>query len=296
MSTLKEFTNNLADCINHRMQESGVHATVQVVRKNNGIEKIGIVIMEKDKNVSAVVETAGFQLEYERGITMDEVADHVYSITKEHRMENIDLSKVTDYEKVKPRLALKLINRKTNEELLKNMPYMNVCDDLACICYIALEEPAGGRIMVHYGLLKNWNVTVTDLMRTAMENTELMYPADVFPLEKIIEERGIPIEEDAYGKSIYVVTHEGRVYGAVAALYKGVLNQLAEKLGSDLIIIPSSVHEVLVLPKDESYRSAEIWNRMVREVNETQLEGEEVLSDHIYLYCKETKDICGLVA
>lgn len=97
-------------------------------------------------------------------------------------------------------------------------------------------------------------------------------------------------------KSIYVVTHEGRVYGAVAALYKGVLNQLAEKLGSDLIIIPSSVHEVLVLPKDESYRSAEIWNRMVREVNETQLEGEEVLSDHIYLYCKETKDICGLVA
>lgn len=296
MSTLKEFTDCVVERINDKMKDCDVHASLQVIKKNNGVEKIGIVINEKESNVSAVVDTVGFQLAYESGCSMDEIAEKVLALSMEHRQESFDVSQITDYEKVKSRLAIKLINRRLNEEMLKDMPHMNVCDDLACVCYIVLEKPENGKIMVHHGLVEKWNVSVAELMHVAMENVQKMYPAKVVSLEALGREKGLPIPVGESEPSLFVVMHEGQMYGAVVALYKGLLNRLAEEWDSDLILIPSSVHEFLVMQKNASHMSIDEWNRIVNEVNATQLSEDEVLSDHVYLYCKQTMDICSLVA
>lgn len=296
MSTLKEFTDRVVERINDKMKESDIYASLQIVPKNNGMEKVGIAIHKKGCNVAAVVHTEGFLLAYEGGVPIDEIAEKVLCISQESKQENINLSQITDYENVKSRLALKLINRKENRKLLNDMPHINVCDDLACICYIVLEQPENGKIMVHNGLFEKWNVPVMDMMHTAMENTKRMYPAKVMDFEKVVKKSGMFSEADQLGGSMYIITHGGEIYGAVAALYNGLLDRLAEEIGSDLILIPSSVHEFLMMPKKMCHIGVEELNQMIREVNAEQLEPDEVLSDHAYLYCKETKEIYSLTA
>lgn len=296
MSTLKEFAERVADCINDKMKNCDVKAAVQIMKKNNGVERIGVVIKQNDSNVAAVIDIAEFKTEYERGKLLDEIADKVFSLAMQNRQENMDILQITDYEKVKSRLALKLVNRSMNEEMLKDMPHIYVFDDLACICYIALTDPENGKIMVHNGLMAAWNVSAADLMQTAMENTEKLYPAKVENLETVLKNKVYPwLDSDGF-PSIYIVTHEGMTYGAVAALYKGLLDRLAEQWESDLILIPSSVHEFLVMKKDDCDMEDYELNQMVNEVNSTQLSQDEILSDHVYMYCKETMDVYGFAA
>ena len=98
-------------------------------------------------------------------------------------------------------------------------------------------------------------------------------------------------ESDEFG--MYVLSNSSKVFGAASILYPDVLKNFAEKLDRDLYILPSSVHEVILLPK-RSETEWETLQEMVKEVNATQLEEVEILSDSVYSYTK--KDDCLLPA
>ena len=88
-----------------------------------------------------------------------------------------------------------------------------------------------------------------------------------------------------------VLTNTEKFYGAAAIIYgKDKIRDLAEKEGSDIVIIPSSVHECLLLPYDKSL-SLELLNVMVNEVNALEVKEEEILSDHVYMYDRQTDSI-----
>ena len=89
---------------------------------------------------------------------------------------------------------------------------------------------------------------------------------------------------------MYVLTNDVKYYGAACILYDGVLKEFAESAGRDLYILPSSVHEVILLP-DMGYEDVDMLKKMVCEVNDTQLSPDEVLSDTIYHYDRDTEDI-----
>lgn len=82
-------------------------------------------------------------------------------------------------------------------------------------------------------------------------------------------------------------------HGAAVSLYDGVLRNFAEKLGSDLIILPCSVHETLIIPYKEDIDNARI-NEMVAHINRTEVAKEDVLSDNAYLYRRETDVVTEL--
>lgn len=107
------------------------------------------------------------------------------------------------------------------------------------------------------------------------------------PKEKVSEYVREEIEKMKYDDKIdmYVLTNEKRINGAGTMFYDGLLKQFADKIEKDLIIIPSSVHEVILIPKDNEITDEEI-NEMIGEVNENELETVEILSDHMYLYCR----------
>ena len=89
---------------------------------------------------------------------------------------------------------------------------------------------------------------------------------------------------------MYVLSNKDKFHGAGCILYKNLLMEIAEKWGCDICIIPSSIHEVLLIPMGEA-RSYEYISLMIREVNQTQLEPDEVLSDHPYQFCRKTGEI-----
>ena len=87
---------------------------------------------------------------------------------------------------------------------------------------------------------------------------------------------------------MYVLTTEGKTWGAISMLNNKALSELANLLESDLFILPSSVHEVIIVPADNE-ESAETLQAMVADINRTHVDPEEVLSDHIYRYLRDTK-------
>ena len=107
------------------------------------------------------------------------------------------------------------------------------------------------------------------------------------PKEKVSEYVREEIEKMKYDDKIdmYVLTNEKRINGAGTMFYDGLLKKFADKIEKDLIIIPSSVHEVILIPKDNEISDEEIYE-MIGEVNENELETVEILSNHMYLYCR----------
>ena len=107
------------------------------------------------------------------------------------------------------------------------------------------------------------------------------------PKEKVSEYVREEIEKMKYDDKIdmYVLTNEKRINGAGTMFYDGLLKKFADKIEKDLIIIPSSVHEVILIPKDNEISDEEI-NEMIGEVNENELETVEILLNHMYLYCR----------
>ena len=115
-------------------------------------------------------------------------------------------------------------------------------------------------------------------------------PELLLPMYELIEEMtGVKLEQ-ADGVSMYVLTNQAKLNGASVMLYSDKIRELADRLQSDLIILPSSVHEVLLLPDDHE-KKYDFYRQMVEEVNATQVEPEEILSYNLYRYNRKKEEI-----
>ena len=143
-------------------------------------------------------------------------------------------------------------------------------------------------------MLSSWCAIEEDLLDIAMQTNK--YKADSMreTMIKIMIEDGMPeeyIEEirNSDSPDQTVVTNENNINGASAIYNKKILKEVADKYESDLYIIPSSIHEILLLPT--TYGEKEDMDNMVREVNATQVEPNEVLADHVYIFKRDTMEI-----
>ena len=89
---------------------------------------------------------------------------------------------------------------------------------------------------------------------------------------------------------MYVLSNKSKLNGSGCLFYHNLLHNLCEKLECDLYILPSSIHEVILIPAYD-HDSYDELTSMVKEVNSTQLSKEEILSDHVYFYSRETGQI-----
>ncbi len=94
---------------------------------------------------------------------------------------------------------------------------------------------------------------------------------------------------------MYVLTNKEKRFGATAMLYSERMKELAERFGCDPLILPSSVHEVLLLP-DDHCQEYTFYRQMVSEVNRTQVEAEEVLSYNLYRYSRTNAEIEEIIS
>ena len=102
-------------------------------------------------------------------------------------------------------------------------------------------------------------------------------------VDMIVSELITSVELRQKTMPMYVVSNKKNLFGASAILYSDYLEEWAEELECDLYVIPSSVHELLVMPAAHAYSGEEI-TEMIREINRTQVAREEILSDHVYIY------------
>lgn len=186
-----------------------------------------------------------------------------------------------------------LINTKQNAELLETVPHREI-HDLSLIyrwrIQMSNHELATGLITNDIAQKGGWNEE--QLYDMAMANMKTLLPTKVMTmkdtLEELLEMEGC-IDDFIREPPIYVLTNPDKHYGATAMLDKDALHSVAEKLQSDLYIIPSSVHEVLAIRTDEM--PLEEMAQMVYEINLSQVELEERLSNQVYHYDRQTQEL-----
>ncbi len=286
----KLFTNEIVEMLQEKL---GAECTVTVteVLKNNNVSLTGIVVMKESDNVAPTIYLEEPYRQYQDGSTLQEIVDEIATLyEKQTHNVKVDMDFFRDFSMVKDRIYHKVINYDKNRKLLEDIPYFR-WHDLAIIFYYAMEEAAFGRasIMLHNSHLDMWGRSAEEVYCVAKENMRQSMPELLMPMQKLLEDvAGIKAGERDL--PLYVLTNKSRMFGASAMLYSNKIGELATKLNSNLLILPSSVHEVLLLP-DDQVQEYDFYKEMVREVNTTQVDPEEILSFNLYRYEREKEEI-----
>lgn len=201
-------------------------------------------------------------------------------------------------------LFVRLINRERNKVFLENAVYRNVLD-LAAVFYVLTEDGEEG-IKSYCLPMEVWEEldlgTAEEYFPKVLENTRKLFPERMYCLAEnlpefmenkesgyVIQLHKVEESEVLREKKLYVLSNRRKICGAAVVLYPEILKQIGEQFLGDYYMIPSSIHEVLLLKATEDEEEARL-NEIVREVNANHVEPEEVLSNHVYYYAR--KDEC----
>ena len=181
------------------------------------------------------------------------------------------------------------MNFESNKELLKKIPYYKFYD-MAVILVIELSDTMS--IKVTNEIFNDWIKRFNSdwLFDIAKTNTKKNHPENIRSLIEIMAElMGLPVDilKEVENKEMFVLTNNTKMYGATTLLYTDTLEKCVEMFNGDFAILPSSVHEVILVPIDERVTIEEL-NEMIVDVNENEVRDEDILSDHAYIYRKET--------
>ena len=202
----------------------------------------------------------------------------------------VDVSALMDYDAMKDKLSIEVISAETNEDLLSKIPHDRI-EDLAVVYRFVLESNDNGRssILVSNDLIERMGVTPEQLKADALENAPEIRPAVIQGMNEVMREMmgpevfemmGIPEQTE---EMMYVATVPDKNSGAGVLAYQDFMDQAAEKIGGDFFILPSSIHEILLVP-DDGQKGADELRAMVMDVNATQVSPEEKLTDNVYHY------------
>lgn len=279
------------------------------VNKNNGVYYTGLQITENGMNISPIIYIDRYYGLYEKGWeTVESTAAFVmdtYNRERSGGIMQVDMGKFLSYDSIRESIVYKLVNTEKNRELLEDIPHMEYMDlSIVFQCMVSQEELGTASILIHNVHIKLWDVTVGELYKEAEKNTPKLMPYEIKTMADVLceimeaEEPEEFVDEDYRAElsesvPMYVLSNRNRVEGATCMLYPNLIRDLADTIGSSLYIIPSSTHELLLLPTEYDGESAEI-KLMIREINDTQVPEEEILSYSLYYYDREEGKITML--
>lgn len=292
--------NMFKECILEGMSEifEGCEFRIHDVLKNNGVVLDGLV-MSDDKRISPTVYLNDFYDNFICGTELNDIINDIERIFKDNMIdENYDACSLLDYKNSYGKVAFKLINYDMNERLLKTVPHRKFLD-LAVVYYVIIKDDVMGNatVLINNNWLNEWKITEEELFKLASGNSPRILEPEIVSVKDMVldlmedkldeEERPDWMEEEC---NMYVLTNKAKQYGAATILYDNILKDFARKNSSDIYILPSSVHELILVPASEILQKEGLTD-MVKEVNSTQVPMQEILSDHAYIYNIEEDSI-----
>lgn len=290
------FVDNIVDLLQERMGDAYEIRVIRVT-KNNDVELTGIAITRQEDSIFPTIYLEGLYEEFKEGARLSALVEKIINCHEEQSMAlELDMDFFRDYNQVKDRIFYKLVSFEKNKKFLRDAPHLR-WNDLAVVFYYAMEKEVmeGGYIAINRQHMLMWKQNAESLYRLAGRNTKREMPELLVSMRELVMElTGVWIrDEDTV--PMYVLTNREKRFGAAAMLYSERIGELAGQLESDLLILPSSIHEVLLVP-DNCDRKYDFYRQMVDEVNRTHVEPEEVLSYGLYRYCRKSSEIEEIIS
>lgn len=309
MYSIEEFAQETAGIITEKLGGSYKAKTLAVEKINKG-KCYAVVITDGEHNVSPSFYLEGFYSRYvSEGHTVAETAEKI--IREYNSMEGVikEDTRIAGYLSeegwVRERLFLGLINKDKNKSFLNDAVHSDYAG-LSLVLYVLVKDGMEGmaKIKVTKDICRGFGWDEKDTIAYALENTWRLFPLELCPLKRLIEMILNMEEEDIQaadsgipgsGEDFLVLTNKKRIYGAAAIFYPGILKGIAEKKGTSLFLIPASIHEFIIIPDNGIYDQKGLENTL-RETNSTGIAPDEILSDNLYYYNYETRELSVLGA
>lgn len=263
-----------------------------VVKKNNGIELRGLYIKKQEEQIAPTIYLDEYYDYYLKGEALDEI---ILRIREEYewkisRVENYHFN-LEKFEYVRDRIVYRLVNYEKNREILEECPHLRLYDLALTFRWVAHSDDVGiSTAMVTNQELQAWEISINELLLAARENTPRLFPAQVIDMDEMIQKTGICISGDESSVPMYIMTNQQEVNGASVLLYDDILEAFARKKRTDFYILPSSIHEVILVPAGRIDDPSELFN-MVADANKTVVALGDILSDSVYYYNRKKKQI-----
>lgn len=300
---IKDFLKKLANVIEKRIGEN-YHVEMSHVIKNNGVELDGLSILGKGERCVPTLYVNEYYENFLQGMSIEKIADQILTVywkAKEQKPPS-SIQVEMSFNNLREKIVYRLVNYEKNKEELKSTPHIRFLDlAITFHCLVKQEDTEIGTIRITNNLVSEWKFDTKDLWEIARKNTPGFFPVEIRPMSEIIQDiirKELSAEaiefskeyfhEDIFETEMYIMTNRSGINGAATILYEDVIHELAESFKSDFYILPSSIHEVILIPYREHYMKNELC-AMVSDVNRTQVPDEDILSDKVYLYKRERK-------
>lgn len=293
------FKQYVADHIKEFLpQDYSVHEiSITKQRKNNDVVWDALSI-KGDSNIVPVIYLEPYYQAYTDGARMDDILQKIADMYMKS-MEQVSEFPIESfqYDSVKNSIFVVVQNAGMNQELLEKVPH-ELREDLALLYRVNMELPNGekGSVLIHNNHLEMWGIDEKTLKEVAWDNMHNYFPPEFASLGKVLRSLGYnEIPEGAELIEMYVLTNKDKHYGAAYMFDKEVMSRIAEEIGGDMVVLPSSIHESILLKKEKD-TDFDTLREMVKEVNRAQLLPTEILSDEVYQYSRDTQTLSRVVA
>lgn len=297
MMNYQEFRDEVKKNIGMYLNTSGMEnakVEIETVQKiNKKLE--GLKFVTENSKVCPIYYMDNLYKDYLSNGNFDLTMVELIEKLKFSEMERPDFD--LDFNKIKDKVILELVNSENNKGLLEYIPHRNIAD-LSVIYRWIIDAKNYGitSAIVTNQVAEEINLSENDLFKSASENLKKTSPATIKSLEEVVmgimndqlekNDQGIEIDDP---DSIYVISNTRKQYGAAAILDTELMSNIAEQMDSNIYILPSSIHECLLV--SDRFGEPEQLQQMVREVNSTEVDIKDKLSDNLYVFNKDTKKI-----
>lgn len=291
---------------------AGLTIDLQTVQKQNHQELIGLSMRQEGSNVSPCIYMNEAKMRYEHGESMSVLAAELkraymdsLSMIPPARMLEVDLH---DFDKIKDQITMRLLEIRRNEKFLEDKPYLDVGNGLALVCDIRIKQAEGDffSAVVNDQMLEKFGCSENELIQQALDNAwENNTPRLHSMKMKLIPglggaDTGIPLREaqpipPEEKEEMYVLSNDEMTMGAASLYAPFVQKQISQVLDEGYYVLPSSIHEVLIVPESAGVDAQKLCF-MVREANQSVVSDKDVLSDFVYHYDRETGTLQTVVS
>lgn len=264
----------------------------QEIEKNNRVTYQAVMISDNVHNASPCYNLENYYELYEKPEDIKAIAQDILKIYRQGAALDFPLGLVHDRDEMLNRVLFRVVSTDRNAGQLADVPHHDLPElGLSMLFYLFLESTGSScaTMLICNRHLWMWGTSEPELLEHAWKNTPVVMGHAINSMYEILNANLPDVTDDPKMlPPMYIITNKHNLYGAACILYPDVLDKIAQKLGSDFYILPSSLHETIAVPAEGlDINQAKGLKAMVSAINQSELKPEEVLSDNVYYYCCE---------
>ena len=284
-----QFLENLSADIKAAMEPElgALHIEIRDVEKLSGQSYTGLMIRKESENIAMSLNLTKQFEQLEQGRPYIAITNEVIGEVT-HHMENMpsfSVEQFDSYETIREHLTMEVVGTKENRDMLRQIPHREM-EDLSVVYRYELGESSHGSMstLITNEMIEHFGISPEQLHEDAVRSAPELNPPTLRPMFDVLADMAGPgMGMPPMGPPIYVATTMESQNGACVIAYPGFLEYAKDIIGDQLFILPSSKHEVLILPDNGEFNTENLMD-MVCTVNRLEVAPEDRLADNVYHY------------